>query len=297
MTTLSDILQTVSMDLGITDSFYATGGTATTTVNTSFGNESEPPDEERFKNNYLFVRRDAGGAGADPEGKWALISAYAPATYTITHATFTTAPASGDEMLLVKQNNFPILEMIAAVNRALMKLGVHEFTDITSITIADGQTEYSLPAGVTELIDVLIQRNDDSNDNDWKVIPGCKIIMSTSAMSSEPVLYIPQQSTGYDIMLKYRGYHPVVSAYNSVIHKFIPKDLLIAATKMTLLESYINSKSGSAKEHWGRMYQEALRQFNEGRIMLPVQRLNKKQKRGLLWPAFDSDTSINVETV
>jgi hypothetical protein len=285
MTTLSDILQITAGDLGITDHFTASGtGTVTTTVNTAFANESEPPDEERFKNNYLLVKRDAAGAGADPEGKWALISAYDTATYTITHATLTPGiTAAGDEILLIKQSNFPLLEMIAAVNRAFKKLGSHYFTDITSITIAADQTEYSLPAAAQEVLDVQIATDTDTNDYRWKSIPGWRIIQSASAMTSAPLLYIPQQTTGYTIMLHYKGLHPAVVTYDDVIDKFIPEDLLVAATKVCLLESYINSKAGSVKDHWGNAYQEALRQFNEGKILLPIQRLKGKSKHGILW--------------
>ena len=288
MTTLTDLLQKMGEDFGIMDEFTATGGTATTTINTNFANESEPPDEERFKNNYIFCRRDAGGANADPEGKYALISGYDPATYTITHATMTTAPASGDEMAVMKQNVFTLKEMVNSINRGLRKLGVFTFKDTTSIVIADDKTEYSLPAGALELVDVQIQTKDDTNDNQWKSIPGCKVIPATSAMSAEPLLYIPQQETGYDIQLIYNGYHPTLTAYNSVVYKFIPEELAIASAKAVLLEGYINSKSGSAKPHWGSMYQEALRQFNELRLLMPTIRLMKKKRYGLLWPVTDS---------
>jgi hypothetical protein len=285
MTTLSDILQTTAIDLGITDSFTAsTTGTVTTTINSAFNNESEPPDEDRFKNNYLLVRRDAAGANADPEGKWALISGYDPVTWTITHATLTPGiTAAGDELLLIEQSNFPLLEMVAAVNRALKKMGDHYFTDITSITIAADQTEYTLPAAVRELLDVQIASDTDTNDYGWKSIPGCRIIQSASAMTSAPLLYIPQQSTGYTIMLHYKGLHPTVVTYDDVIDKFIPEELLVAATKMCLLESFINSQAGSAKPHWGNMYAEAQRQFNEGKILLPVQKLKGKTKHGIMW--------------
>lgn len=288
MTTLTDILQKMGEDFGIMNEFTATGGTATTTINTAFANEAEPPDEEAFKNNYLFCRRDAGGAGASPEGRYALISAYAPTTYTITHATLTTAPASGDEMAVMKQNVFTLKEMINAVNRGLRKIGVFTFKDTTSIVIADAQTEYSLPSGVLELLDVQIQTNDNSNDNTWASVPDWKIIPATSAMSAEPLLYIPQLTTGYDIQLVYNGYHPQLTTYDSVIYKFIPEELVIASSKVVLLEGYINSKSGSAKKHWGDMYAEALRQFNELRVMMPTQRLMHKKRYGLLWPKIST---------
>lgn len=282
MTTLTDVLQQVYIALGQTDSFVATGGSTTTTVNTSFANEAEPPDEDRFVRNYVLVQTDAGGANAAPEGEWGLVSAYSTSTYTITHGTLSSAVGSGDTILLLKQSNFPLLEVIDAINRGLRKCGLLYYVDET-LTSADSQTEYSLPAGVMELLDVKIQVNDDSNDNDWTSIPGCYIIGQTSAMSSEPLIYIPQQPSGYTIQLHYKRYHPIVSAYDSVINKFIPLELAVAASKVSLLEGYISSKGGNSKDFWGTAYSEALRQFNEATVMYPMIRPKRKKKHGLLW--------------
>ena len=79
MTTASNIVQNVLAELGQVDPvfglFTATGGSATTFINTNFANYENPPDTDAFKNYLAIVVRDAAGAGADPEGRWAICSA------------------------------------------------------------------------------------------------------------------------------------------------------------------------------------------------------------------------------
>jgi hypothetical protein len=287
MTTLTNLVQQIASDLGVTDIFTATGAGGvgkTTTVAGNYATKSEPPDEDFFKDNYIVCTKDAGGAGAAPEGSWGLISAYAQSTTIITHSALSAATATDDEFIIYKQNNFSLLELIAAINRALKRIGLYTFTDTTSITIATNQTEYSLPSGIQELLSVEIQQNDDSNDNRWRFIYGWRIIPAAVAMTSEPLLYIPQQTTGWDIKLTYNGYHPTLVTYDDVVQKWIPEELLIAGSKVALLESYISSKSGAAKPYWGQMYAEALRQYNEARVMFPIHRIARRKRRGIPWP-------------
>lgn len=54
-----------------------------------------------FKEYYIHVLWDAGGAGAAPQGESQLISAYTSTDGTITHAAFTVPLAVGDEVLLI----------------------------------------------------------------------------------------------------------------------------------------------------------------------------------------------------
>lgn len=287
MTTLTTILQDVLNDLGqITHKFAATGGTATTTVNSDFVNEIDPPGEETFLRQYLFVHRDAGGASASPEGKFVRISAYNDTTWTLTHATLTDAPAAGDEIWVANQRNFPIFSVIASVNRALDVLGPYYWTDATSLTAASNQTEHNLPTSVLELLEVKVEGNDDSNDNQWSPVQGnWRVDGQPITMASEPQVYIPQQGDGDNLQLHYRGRHPALTAYNSPIMRFIPDELLIRASIVTLLKSYLNSLQSSVDKHWASMFSQAVNDFNEAVVKYPIRHVKKPRAHRLTWPA------------
>lgn len=50
---------------------------------------------------YVFVFRDAGGAGAAPQGELRPVTAYVSATGVFTHAAFSAALVAGDEVLII----------------------------------------------------------------------------------------------------------------------------------------------------------------------------------------------------
>lgn len=288
---LTDVLQTMITDLGQwirvgTDvEFTATGGGATTTINTGFANEEESPEEETFKNHYLFVTQDAAGAGASPEGRFAKVSAYAVTTHTLTHATVTDAVAVGDKFQVASQSIFPISAMIKAVNGGLAELGTFTFVD-RSLTTVSAQTEYSLPAGVLEVLDVRIQgTTSDSNDNQYYPIGGWKIVYPTTTLSTEPLLYIPEMAAGYTIEIEYNGYHPTLSLYSDIVYKFVKKELVVAAAMVKLLKGFINEGGGQTDQHWRNMYAEALRLRDTMKMEIPSLR-GKRRKIGLTW-SFD----------
>jgi hypothetical protein len=279
MTTLSDILQQASIDLGITEIFAATGGSVTTTVNSDFANWTDPPDEEYFKNQYIFVRHDA--AGVAPQGEWAKITGYVPATWTLTHGTVSAAVAVGDEILLAKQNNFPLLELIMAVNDGLSYLGTFTFKDESLTTIAS-TTEYALPSGVVEVLGV-----DIGNTTDGFTPVASNVLAPTSSSLTGAKLVLPEWSAGETIRILYNGEHPHLTVFSSVLYPFISLKLAVSATKMSLLEGYINSKSGQAKPHWMNVHAMCKQQVDEGRVLLPTVRVKKKSPQGLKWPAIE----------
>lgn len=84
-------------------------GTVTTYTDTThfkvsglpeYGSASDFPDEF-FKDYYVYVAWDVGGAGALPQGESQQASAYISSDGTITHTAFTTPLAVGDEVFLI----------------------------------------------------------------------------------------------------------------------------------------------------------------------------------------------------
>lgn len=237
---LTNLVQNILSELGQVEPYFgmfdATGGSATTFVNTNFGSYENPPEQDVFKNYLAIVVRDAGGASASPEGKWAVCSSYADSTYTGTIATVTDAIAAGDTIMLAKQDKFPISQIIFSINRGLESLGDIPGNADTSLTAAANQTEYSIPVSVKRgLKQVWVQgKTNDANDNQWVQIHDRRNDPAVGGTAA--TLYLPQISTGHTIRLIYDGVHPVVSAYSDVINEYIHPRVATAVSIIKLLE-------------------------------------------------------------
>src|SRR3990167_3236870 len=97
--TLSNLILYPYRELGKVangDEFSATGGSATSVIDTNIGNRESPRDPNYGFGYTAFVVKDSAGASAAPEGEYQLISAYDESAYTWTTGTFTAAIASGD---------------------------------------------------------------------------------------------------------------------------------------------------------------------------------------------------------
>lgn len=194
----------------------ATGGTATTLIDTSLTEKSE----EDLKNGTLIIVRDAGGAGASPEGKFGTVSAYVDATFTMTIPTVTDAVASGDEYMHISPQ-YPLVELRRLANLGLQRAGYFKRWD-TSITTADDQTEYTLPVALKpgKNLRVWIETDkDDSNDSRWKLVSNPRVIPSAAGVAG--TLVIPQYDSGYTIGIEYEVLHPTLYAYSDVVDEAI----------------------------------------------------------------------------
>lgn len=235
----SNLVQNILNELGQVEPtfglFSATGGSTTTFVNTNFANYENPPETDVFKNHLAIVVRD--GSGAAPEGEWGLCSAYVDATQTGTIATLTAAIASGDVIMLAKQDKFPLQQILFAINRGLESLGDVPLNADTSLTTGDNQTEYEIPVGIKRgLKAIYIETNDDSNDNRWVEVHDRRNELASGGTAS--ILYLPQWESGKTIRLVYDGVHPTVTAYSSVINEYIHPKVATAASILKLLEWY-----------------------------------------------------------
>lgn len=233
----TNLVQNILSELGQLEPnfglFEATGGSATTFVNTNFGNFENPPEQDVFKNYLAIVVRDAGGASASPEGKWSVCSAYADDTFTGTISTVTDAIGSGDTIMLAKQDKFPLQQILFSINRGLESLGDLPQNADTSLTTINEQTEYSIPVSVKRgLKQVWI----DYNDGVPVRVTDMRNELTSGGTAS--ILYLPSTDAGYTVRLVYDGAHPVVSAYNSVINEYVHPRVATCVSIIKLLEWY-----------------------------------------------------------
>ena len=276
---LSQLLQEVYSQIGMSSSFVATNGSTTTAVNGSVTGLDDPPEDDYAKDYTVFVSRDAGGAGAAPEGEYGRVSAYVSSDGTYTIATVSAAIAASD-LILVCTNEIPLQQMIFAANSALKDIGLVAAVPDTSLTSAANQTEYTLPAAIQKGIikNVYYQgQADDSNDNQWLSIPW-KTDVGT--YGSTGTLFIPQITASRTIKIVYDGLHARLTAYNSEISPSIPDQLMIAATTFHALRWYVNYNEGT-EDFWLQRINEAAQ--DKARLMSSVRRVQRAMKGMPQW--------------
>src|ERR1043165_2049086 len=181
---LTHLLQRVFRRLKVARTSKATGGSTTTIVDTKLLEYLSESNEDDYFNNWTaIIVKDAGGAGAAPEGEFNRISDFVASTETITVPdAFTAAVASGDTYMYVSPD-FPLYDMLEVVNDALVSLGNIVAVD-TSLTTANNQTEYTLPVALkgNRLLNVEMQGiTTDSNDNRYYPIPNWQLVPSAPA--------------------------------------------------------------------------------------------------------------------
>jgi hypothetical protein len=205
----------------------ATGGNTTTIVDNPIRDE---PDDY-WNSGTAWILRDAGGAGAAPEGEFSVISDHVASTWTMTlRSTLTAAVASGDRYAVCrKAGDEPWLDIIIQkINGALLDLGPVPYTDTTSITTAANQTEYSLPiAANQDLRQVWIQnRLSDTNDNQWTRYHDY-YIQASAVGSSDLLVFNAQPDSGYAVKLIYVATHPEMYTAASQLSEHVNEKLVI----------------------------------------------------------------------
>lgn len=209
--TLFDCTYQLAVALGAIAEGTATGGSTTTLVDTV----ELTQDDDFWNGGTVWVTYDAGGAGAAPQGEYSVVTDFAASSDTATlRSTLTAAIAAGDRYAIAR-TRFPLGILIQKINEALVGVKI-EKVDISTITVADGQTEYSLPSDVLELKEVWISSNDDTDDNRWERIYDFHVLKSATGTANK-VAFGRQFSTDTVVRLVYTAYHAtLVTAANKL---------------------------------------------------------------------------------
>lgn len=230
MPTLFDLTHRVASELGITFGGTATGGSTTTLIDTAL---LDLYPSGYFLEGTVWVLHDAGGAGAAPQGEWGLVSQWNDQTTTVTFSnTLTAAIASGDYYKIAPAS-YTLHMLRDAINRTLDEIGMVEVFDGSSLTGADSQTEYTLPATDILVKRVLIQSDqNDANDNRWRELNGWRV-EKTASGSADTLILASQPPTGYKIGIVYSKNHPQVYSASDTIDErvHIPQLVTRAAIK------------------------------------------------------------------
>lgn len=256
----------------------ATGGTTTTVIDTKLVDElGDGNEDDIFNGGTVIVIEDTGGVA--PEGEFSRITDYEALTTTATFSpALTVAPASGDRVLLAPPD-FPLYDMIEVVNDALEYLGNIPLVD-TSLTVAGGTTDYTLPIALKgrRIVDVV-----QKDGEDYYPVSGWKIIPATAGTAE--TITIPQLTEGDTLYIHYLGKHPRVDAYDAPISEYFDADLVHAAVFAHAMQwkndnglltgGIDNAAQAIEQKAWSQLDREMLRH--------PVQ-LPKRRNQGMpMW--------------
>jgi hypothetical protein len=174
-----------------------------------------------------IVTRDAGGLGAAPEGEWGTVISNTATIFTFAINTFSANVEAGDEIMIIRPK-YPLAEWRRSANVSLKSFGEIPLWD-TSITLASGQTEYTLPAAVIEPLQVFVQTNSDSGDNQWLEITDSTFVVNKVPGTAKALVIASRfVDNGKSLAVVYNSAHP--SVYNWNDHIDIPIEL--AASKL-----------------------------------------------------------------
>jgi hypothetical protein len=200
--TLFDLTYELARALGVVEEGTATGGSTTTIADTNALLQAD----DFWNNGTAWILYDAGGLGAAPQGEYSVISDFAQSGGLVTlRSTLTAAVGIGDKYA-VARTRYSLSLLIQKVNEALTGV-VIEKTDITTVAIADSQTEYSLPSDLIELKEVWLAANtDDTDDNRWERVFDWTVQKSATGTANK-VVFTSQYGAGIAVKLTYLAYH------------------------------------------------------------------------------------------
>ena len=149
--TLADFIAELADRYGNYVQLTITGGTTTTVIDT--GDLYQPDDY--WIGAYSYVLTDAGGASAAPEAQERPITDFVQSTGTATVSpAYSAAPAVGDTVEFLPAQRAVLKR---AINAAIVSAGLTWPTitaDITTITIATNDYDYTMPTACVRLLSV-----------------------------------------------------------------------------------------------------------------------------------------------
>jgi len=169
--TLGDIREEIARAYGRYAKFTATGGSTTTAISTS--GLFEPDDY--WNQAILYVRTDAGGASAAPEGEYRFITDYAQSSQTATVTlAFTASIVSGD-ICEIYGGAVPPGELDNFIERAVKAASAYWYKptwDDSTLDFTASTYSYTLPTDVDHLCGVYFR---ESSSYRWKRFPFWKV--------------------------------------------------------------------------------------------------------------------------
>lgn len=245
------------VEVGTADS----NGTTTTLIDSNLGG-----DDDDWNGGTLFHIDDE---------EFSEITDYASSSGTVTILdAFTSATQSGDRYGIMDKE-YRLTKLISAVNYVLTDIRVPK-VDTSTVEVASGQSEYTLPTDCHDLRQVHYQWEDDTNDNQWVSV---NFNVEKTAKGSANTLILPSYglNAGRKIRLTYVTDHAYLYDDTDEIDEHIPLSRIVPeAVEYLLLQSLMDMNT--ADENIGRFInmwsEKAERARMTHRVPLPPKRGN-----------------------
>ena len=218
--TLTNLIQAAAIKMGTLAAYRPTpvptaGGSASVITDSTLAlNVNE------LVKGLVIVTRSHTAPGTAPEGQISSIASNTGTTITVSPA-FTATVEIGDEIMVIRPK-YALADWRRTANVALQALGDIPLWD-TSLTMSAGKTEYTLPAGVVEPLEVWMQTNTNSGDNEWVKMDGWRTQVALPGATKTLALQADNVTPTYKLGIVYMGMHPTVYAYSDSIE--IPIEL------------------------------------------------------------------------
>jgi hypothetical protein len=271
--TLFNLLLKSYERLGVLKTSIATGGTTTTVVDSIQTIERSTRFVNDIRDGCVFIPRTTDGEA--PEGEFAAVSAFDPATGTITCGTLTAAVGAGDTYSW-SNKLYPLYTMIELANSALQDLGDIRTVDTTTLDTNISDTEYSLAVDQKRRVcRVWYQTNSDSDDNQWYEVNGWRTVPAAPGSTGELILPFAPKYGGMDIMVEYLSPHPEVSVCTSTISEDHDPEKVIRAL---VRQAYVwRNRKLQGSEPMGIQFEnKAEQEYRERKATHPTKRPPQK---------------------
>lgn len=268
---LTHLLQDAWGRLGQLSTWAATGGSATTSINTAWaGVEDEVFEDDDAGLIYGSVVVTESTDNAAPEGEIARITDYDSSSQTITHDTLSASVQSGDRIGIVSPL-FPYEDMKRMADLAIRKLGKLDLID-SSIVVVAGQTEYTLPIRSAPKA-VKMRTNAASGDYKSEFIQPWSVKPATAG--GFWTLVVPDLPSGYVLELLYEDFHPKLNVYDDDIAEIIVPELATAALVAEAYQWYNNRINGS-NQYLLQRENKAIQDLEQAKAMYPVRKIQRQ---------------------
>jgi hypothetical protein len=206
MANLFDLTYQLAVALGVVNEGTATGGSTTTLIDTVELTQAD----DFWNKGTVWVTYDAGGLGAAPQWEYSVVSDFTASSDTVTLRSTLTAAIAANDRYAIARPRYPLALLTSKINEVLRTIPIQK-DDVSTVTIAAEQTEYSLPADVWDLKEVWLQTTDDTNDNRWEKLNDWDV--RKSATGTANILELGRQwATDYELKLVYLTDHQVLRA-------------------------------------------------------------------------------------
>ncbi len=288
--TLANLTYELAVEMGIVSEGVATGGSATTIVDTVYLTQAD----DFWNRGTAWILYDTAGEGALPEGQYATVTDFDNGSNTATINAITAVTASDRYAIATAQ--YTLQEFIQAVNRALRDINI-EYTDTTSIDTAAAQTEYTLlTVAAMDLRQVWIETSlVDSDDNRWVVIPNWHI-QKTATGTAEELILPYQFPISRDIKLVYMAPHPKLALYGDELDESVHLERVIFRAAWYLMNRFIQ-RTHSTDEWLMRTRDDYRTWAQEAEWRYPIKGPKKQGKILLVGQTSDYEYAFGENTI